>query len=193
MGETTGEDDLDGAFGSAFLAVTGFGGGTDGAGVRARSEARLGAAGTGSLRCPELRMGCGSAGRLVRSLRRSGRRAYEAVCVCLAQHGERSGLPLRVHERDAAGFPGSSRTGLSLVWWGLSADPVRQSERCSKEDPARTTARRDGPLHCLPLALAVRGRVLHAGGSSREGWDRVGGRLFPAEPLGAGTASRRLD
>src|SRR5437868_12167826 len=97
-------------------------------------------------------MGGGSPGRLVRSLRRPGRRAHEAVCVCLAQHGEWSGLPLRFFECHAAGFPGSSRAGFCLVRRGLSSVEVRQSDLSREEDRARTAAGRDGTIHCLPLA-----------------------------------------
>src|SRR5438034_2925619 len=136
-------------------------------------------------------MGRGSAGGLVRSLRRSGWRADEVTGVFLAQHGEWSGLPLRFFECHAASFPGSSRVGFCLVRRGLSAVEVRQSDLSGEEDRARTAAGRDGTIHCFPLALAVRGGVLHAGGSPRERWDRGGGGLLPAEPLGAGAASRR--
>src|SRR5947208_3419434 len=133
-------------------------------------------------------MGCGSTGGLVRGLRRCGRRADQALRVFVAQYGQRGGVPLRLLERHATGLPGSSRTGLRLVRWGLSPAPVRQFERRREEDSARTAEGRDGTIYCFPLALAIRGRVLHAGGSPRERWDRVGGGLLPAEPLGAGAA-----
>ena len=45
---------------------------------------------------------------------------------------------------------------------------VRQPHFGGEEDPARTAAGRDGSLHGLPFALAVRSGVLHAGRSPRE-------------------------
>ena len=83
---------------------------------------------------------------------------------------------------------------LAFAWFGGVFHRLRYDNLSfgGEEDPAGAAAGRDVSLHCFPLALAVRGGVLHAGGRSRERGDRVGGRLFPAQPLGAGAASRRL-
>ena len=37
---------------------------------------------------------------------------------------------------------------------------IRQSDQRRKEDPARPSARGDDAVHCLPLALGLRGGVL---------------------------------
>src|SRR6266852_1736452 len=61
-----------------------------------------------------------------------------------------------------------SRPSIILVEC-FSAPPIRQPEERGEEDPARPSARGDNAVHCLPLALAFRERLLHAGGTAREG------------------------
>ena len=76
--------------------------------VCSRSQDRAGAAGARNLRAAELCLGRGGAGGLVRSLCRSCRRTGEAAGVRDAQHGQWSGVPLRLSACDAAGVSGSS-------------------------------------------------------------------------------------
>ena len=62
---------------------------------------------------------------------------------------------------------------------------VRQPDGSGEAGAARVAAGGDGAVRGVPLALAVRGGVLHAGRRAREGWGRERGRAVPAEPLGA--------
>jgi transposase len=54
-----------------------------------------------------------------------------------------------------------------------------------KEGAARPSARGDRAVYRFPLALALRERLLHAGGAAREGRRRGRGRLLPPQSLGA--------
>jgi len=76
--------------------------------------------------------------------------------------------------------------GIRLLRRGVSKAALRQPGRGGEEDPAGIPAGRDGAVHRVPLALAIRGGVLHAGAGARE--RRRGRRsgIFSAEPLGAG-------
>src|SRR6266542_4236716 len=66
---------------------------------------------------------------------------------------------------------------------------LRQPEECSEEDSARPSARGDGTLDRLPLALGLSDGVLQSGARQREG--RRGGRsrLLPPKPSGSGSTS----
>ena len=92
--------------------------------VRAGAEARARAHGQGDLRPPDLRLGQRGPGRLVRGRRRPRRRPADPPGLCPPQHGQWRRLPPSVHPRDPASLPGSARTGLRLLWRGLSPAPL---------------------------------------------------------------------
>ena len=98
-----------------------------------------------------------------------------------AEYGQWRSVPLRVPARHAAGVSGSARTGLRLllgVFRKLRYDNLKSS---GKEDPARSAPGRDGAVHRLPVALALRQRVLH---TCRRASRRVAWKEKPATSAG---------
>ena len=71
-----------------------------------------------------------------------------------------------------------------LFWWRVSVLALRQPEECSEEDSARTPARRDHAIHCLPIALGFRSRssARQEKGTRRAAWkekaDTFGGTIW---------------
>ena len=135
--------------------------------VRERKQ-ELGWSTRDDLRAAELCAGTGRPGRLVRGVGGTQRRAGQAAGVLAAQHGERRGLPSSLSARDAAGVSRGPRAGVSLFRRSFPAAQIRQLEECGEEDSARPSARGDHALHRLPLALAVRERLLQSAGTARK-------------------------
>src|SRR5215216_3343278 len=108
-----------------------------------------------------------------------------------AEHGQRRRVSWCLSPRDPASVPGGPRAGVPLLRGHLPPAAVRQSHSSGEADPAGLAARGDGAVRGVPLALAVRGGILHAGGSPREGRGGERGRTVPAQPLGAGAPGPR--
>ena len=147
--------------------------------------------GSPDLRAAVLCLGLGGSGRLVRGGGRSRRRPGQAVGVLHAQHGERGGLSPGLPACHAAGVPPCPRACPGLVRRCVPGPALRQPDQRGAPGAARSSARRDGAVRGLPLALAVRGPVLHAGGGAREGRRRRRDRLLPPQSLGASAGGKR--
>jgi len=112
----------------------------DGAEVCAGLEARPGSDPSIGVCAPDVRLGPGGAGRLVRSRRGPGRRRRHPPGVLCAQHGERRGLSSRLSARDAAGVSRSARGRVCLLRRRLRDVAVRQSDERGAQDSARLPA-----------------------------------------------------
>ena len=82
----------------------------------ARAQAGTGSGWPGGVRPAELPVGPGGPSGLVRSDRQTGRRVLRVAVFRDAEHGVGRRVPPGLHQRDAAGISGSSRTRLCLLW-----------------------------------------------------------------------------
>ena len=96
----------------------------DGAAIRGAAQAGAGSERPGSVRAAELPLGQEGAGRLVRGRSETGWRALHAAVLRDAEHGVGRRVSPGLHQRDAAGISGSSRTCASLT-------SVASSEPCA--------------------------------------------------------------
>ena len=136
--------------------------------------------------CRRATTGAGRPGRLVRGVGGVERRTSKAASIFAAQHGERRGLPSRVSSRHPASLSRSPRARISFLWRCLWSAELRQPQERGEKDPAGLSARGDGTLHRVSLALAVSERVLHAGAKRTR---RAASRARPATS-GATTGCR---
>ena len=81
--------------------------------------------------------------------------------------------------------------GVRLLRRRVPPAALRQPGERGAQDPARAPAGGDGAVRGVPLALAVRGGVLHARRGARERRRRGRGRLLPAQPPGPGAGRGR--
>jgi hypothetical protein len=131
----------------------------------------------------DVRVGSRGASRLVRSRRDPRRRGDHAAGLLPAEQGEWGGVPPRLSACDVGGVSRSARGRVCLLRGRLRDPALRQSDQRGAQDPARVPTRGDDALSRVPIALAARRAVLHAGRGPREGRRGRRGRLLPAQSL----------